>query len=364
LPHSIRVRDFVIGPSIEVDLIPSTPRSGYRAYITPVVMPEGMWQGTTHALTTALAAIFSFVFGRPCKAIEHREWTSSLPEQLSLDQKIAIGLNYPVRIMGYFRRQPIELSLVPAMAEELADLVSLLDRLSDDDYAVVMRAMRGFQHALNNYETDYGLAYYLLVSSIEIAAQKAESTQPDKLTKDIWMPVFEVSSEFNDAYVYWNSTLNVRSATKKFNNFLDHFCPIEIWENFGLDFLNEKINERMLLRPEAIDEEWHLRNTIRFTLSDHPKSLTQKQKKRLIEDTYKYRSKYVHEGQTPSGKDIDGERFFKRITIYNQSKNEYEETLIMGYPLLSFIAKNAITNFLRDGLIHTNRNVKWNKPEE
>ncbi len=77
--------------------------------------------------------------------------------------------------------------------------------------------------------------------------------------------------------------------------------------------------------------------------------MTETEIKRSIDDTYKYRSRFFHEGQpTPHFNPNSEERFIEtKIYVKSEKPLKFEAKVLIKHDFLSFIAKMAILNYFK-----------------
>ncbi|HDX9690738.1 TPA: hypothetical protein ROY16_000331 [Bacillus thuringiensis] len=330
LPYELNFKAFKIHPTTNIDF----GNSPYRSFIAPVTLLNHSERFNSHLYTIALSALISFVTSRPAKAPR-----DSYTGLLGYD---ALALILPSKVAGTGAvSTTIPDKRIQQFAIELDEIVNILHELPYEDYKKFMQAIRLINLAHINKRDDFALAYYLLVSAIEAIAQIAilpeitedpQEKQWEKLAKE-HKSIKSLLNQFR------NFRKNSNQLTKRFTQFVSQYCPSSKW--FELEHQNE---DRLASYEHIGDFSWL---TEKQWFEVYPDDLKTKDLKKIVEDTYRYRSKFTHEGKAPPHTSPDTlERFFEKVSIWNDNKG-FEEKFLINYRLLSFIAKTSILTYMR-----------------
>lgn len=243
------------------------------------------------------------------------------------------------------------------------------------DYVKMMQAMRLVQLAHQNHFEDFDLSYSLLIAGIEAIAQIAiPATKIDKHPSDKdWKKLCKINpndpdseklnelfEKYKEAVQYVNNEISHRDLTKKFVEFILEYCPVEDWKimtdrNLETGFLDDE-------RRDAFDHAFR-----KATGERTPDMLTVEGQQKLVRNTYRYRSGFIHAGaplphQNPEG--YDHNRFFEKVpdskewdklhkTMKRENRNtmspeEFERTklYLINHNLMKSMARMALTSFL------------------
>ncbi|WP_242272166.1 hypothetical protein [Bacillus cereus group sp. BfR-BA-01310] len=330
LPYELNFKNFKIHPTKSINF----GSSPYRSFIAPVTFLDYTVRFNSHLYTIALSSLISFVTSRPAKAPR-----DSYPGLLNYD---ALALILPNKVAGTGAvSTTIPEKKIQQFTSELDEIVNILHELPYEDYEKFMQAIRLINLAHINKRDDFALAYYLLVSAIEAIAQIAilpEITEDpqEKKWEELAQEHKPIKSLLNQFRNYRN---NSDQLTKRFTKFVSQYCPSSQW--FELEHQDE---DRLASYGDTGDFSWL---TEKKWYEVYPDDLKTKDLKKIVEDTYRYRSKFTHEGKAPPHTSPDtSERFFEKVSMWNDKKG-FEEKLLINYRLLSFIAKTSILTYMR-----------------
>ncbi|MCA1215032.1 MULTISPECIES: hypothetical protein [Bacillus amyloliquefaciens group] len=352
LTEPLNFRHFSIEPSKKFEV--SWLRS---AFIARVKLPK--WFESTdhpHLFSIALAAVFSFASGRPVKAPRDLRTITST-EQLNNTSMKDIAVQFPIITAGTGAHN------VHISSRELSDIygglketIDILFDLSYKQYTLAMQSIRLVHLANMNKRDDFGLAYYLLVSSIETLSSKA--IKRSKVIPDIhpneekWRELSEKNG--GDFAELFNEFIAMKRKDKligkRFIEFILEYCPPKEWNNL------KHPSER---EEESFEEHFGIkrREMKKLWFEKYPEDLTNDEIRKLLKDLYTYRSNFTHRGENPPYRHTNGiEKFFHKETKYKKLQLEEieievsEDILLPNYTLISFIANQTITNYLKTKL--------------
>lgn len=331
LPYELNFKTFKIHPTKSVFLT-----GPYKSFIAPITLLDYKSPFNSHLYAIALSALISFVTSRPAKAPRdpdtydlnygYENVASLFPNKFAGPG--AVNSTFPEKKIHQF-------------ATELDEIVTILHELPYQYYEKFMQSIRLINLAHINKREDFALAYYLLVSAIEVIAQIA--IQPEITEDPLEKKWEELAQEHKPIRSLLNQFKNFRKnsdqLTKRFTKFIFQYCPSSKW--FELEHPDE---DKMASYKDPEAFSWLIEKKYDET---YPDDLKTKDLKKIIEDTYRYRSKFTHEGKAPPHTKPDpSERFFEKIIIWNDYK-DIEEKLLINYRLLSFIAKVSILTYMR-----------------
>jgi hypothetical protein len=379
LTKDIILNDFSIEKSIEVDLniTLSTGQPVKKAYVSPVKMPKRINFINSHFFTLGLSAICSFVFERPVISVKndyYNRFEIASPEELK-----EIGVEFPRTIAGPgskgFR---VHEEIINLWEKRLKEVIGLIDLITATEvkkhpinYEYLMQSFRLIQLAHINKKEDFDLGYSFLIAGIEsisqIAVKKIDSPVKPKYYAE-WKKIAKSSDvikclfeEYLKIKAYVNSEIVNRDLTKRFTKFLIDYNKNSNWEEV---FYDELITEGLHYRlkyPSEISTRPEL----------HPSSTEIEEFIKIIKDTYQLRSKFFHTGLslphiTPNN--TANSRFFHIIDNFqrrealsrkmkkeNRNESPFKEwsktqDRLATYELMSYMARNSITNYLKEVL--------------
>lgn len=353
LKETLHFRHFSIEPSIKVEV--SWTRS---AFIAPVKLPKWFeWTDHPHLFSIALAAVFSFASGRPVKAPRDLITLSST-EQLDETSLKDIAVQFPVITAGTGSHNVrISNSELNDIYKSLQETIDILFDLSYKQYTLAMQTIRLVHLAHMNKRDDFGLAYYLLVSSLETfatAAIKKSKVSPDmNPDEERWKKIcVDTGGDFAELFKeYIALKKKDKLISKRFIEFILEYCPPKEWNNLKHpnERKEESLEERFGYKKREVRKHWS---------EKYPEDLTDGEIRKLLKNLYTYRSNFTHRGENPPYRDTDSviNKFFIEERVYKKQKLEGiemevpEDILLPNYSLISFIANQAITNYLKKKL--------------
>lgn len=330
-PENWAAGGFLIGGTTVVPL-----PGPYAAFVAAVELPEWVEPFAAHQVTTALATIISFVIGRPVRSPRDSYLArSETPDY----QRLAI--QFPVVVAGPGIHSPVPEIWRADFSLAVADLVSLLLNLPYDAYVSAMESMRLVHMAQLYKRDDFGLSYYLLVSSIETVAQKVISTEmvegADPI-KDAWLTRAKEDSEFADLLAAFQDKVDKARLKARFVEFVLQYCPPTRWAWADLEHplagLDHYLPERHRGLIDRLAEP-----LLESLLSPNGEPTVRK----LLKSAYDHRSGFTHQGQSPPHHDPNSDsRIFQVQDEYNVKTGRFDPTVLPGFRLMSFIARHSI----------------------
>lgn len=267
------------------------------------------------SLSEAVASILSF-------SIRRRFISSRLLGGLDRDGKIQkpydIFVQMASSLAGPRVIQPVQMNEITKQMKVCANLLQILRRIHNKDFRRITRSFRLYQLALLTYPMDIGLAYSLLVSSVDTLSCKLSGSRGKK-TKFVhfisqYLPESFWSSFDSRA---WEEDRWLDSITPWNRSIIDHYR--ERYERSGEEALfslegtlNPKVIEKIKIafhKNERIpDEEKQAYDHIlqHWYLYRLDMKITQKELSDVLELIYKeVRSAFYHGGRSPPQSAID-----------------------------------------------------------
>ncbi|MEK4067597.1 hypothetical protein [Peribacillus sp. FSL R5-0717] len=347
LNETLNFRYFSIEPSIEVTL-----PGAYSAFVAPVKLPKWCnWSHNAHLFTIALAAIFSFVSGRPVKA--PRDGLTNR-EQLTGDSLGELAVQFPVITAGPGAHDTrISKKSSDDLYKRLQEITEVLFSVSYKQYITAMQSIRLVHLAHLNKRDDFGLAYYLLVSSMESLAGKAikSKTIANKHpNEDVWKKVAENDADFADLFhEYIAEKGKNKLIGKRFEKFILKYCPPNQWNDLqhpqenSVSYIEELTGNRQ--HEWITKKQWY---------EIYPEDLTDDEISKLLKDLYVHRSNFTHRGENPPHQHPNSHnRFFDGDTVIRNENGDLKilEIILPNFQLISFISNRSITNYLKEKVI-------------
>lgn len=334
LRDELKSNRFQIEPTRKIKLSDS-----YGSFIAPVVLSDCKDSINSHLYTLALGSLVSFVASRPVKA--PRDDIADIVPSDSIDYK-TLALLFPNKLYGTHAVDTfLSKEKIQGISSELTEIVEMLYAFPYDEYKKFMQSIRLINLAHNNKREDFALAYYLLVSAIESIAQMAILKKENPQVKE-WEKIAE-EHEDKSIKCLVNQLINFQKTshqlTRRFTSFILQYCPKSEWERL------EHPEENIVVKNGEKNWRWV---TKKKWDEVYPEDVKARDIKKIIEDTYKNRSKYSHEGQAPPHTKPDPyHRYFETQNEWDDKKREFKKKNIISYRLLSFIAKNSILEYMR-----------------
>ncbi|MGE8149814.1 hypothetical protein ACQKP5_01005 [Pseudomonas vancouverensis] len=329
-----------IHPSIKVSLT-----NNLSAFICRVDNPPWVDYGNSHLYGIALSAIISFVTGKPC----HSTRDDYLCRRLELEDQdlIELSVRHPVLVTG---PGAISEDLPQVKLDEyqsaISSLISTLYSLPYKKYLELMQAIRLVHLSLLNKREDFGLSYLLLVSAIESIAQQAikrESVkQPHEMERE-WKKKAKTDPEFLALFSAYKELTGMNSYLKeRYVKFITTFAPSDIWE--------EIIPHPMQHHADRIRSAFPLHDPDHLTKQKfheaYPHDLPPEMLKKVLEDSYKHRSCFIHRGEQPPHREPTSYNHFFQQT-HSFENNTFKMIMLPNYELLLGIAQHSISKWAK-----------------
>lgn len=318
----------------------------YSAFISKVDNPQWCNTQTPHLFGNALASIFTFVTGRPCKSprdgyLCFGDFNDNIARSAS-----EMAMAYPVLTAGPgAAHSQLPEQLLQNYHAEIESTINYLQSIPYKSYTIAMQAIRLIHLSLCNKREDYGLAYLLIASAIETVAQVA-IPKKEFSTKHHCEPTWKKLAQEDPAVAeLLHSFEEARGKnghiTQRYVKFIMDFAPPSTWENLVRHQHQDLVDT--ILRTNINYPVAHMLRKESYEV--YPSELDETSITKLISDSYKYRSNFAHQGQQPPHKtSLQSYRFFEPQVRYDN--NEIIQTQLMTYELLVGIAKLSISNWL------------------
>lgn len=305
---------------------------GRAGFVSEVKIKLKLPYNTSELYAAALSSVLTFSTGRLCKSPPRHYRKASLGRG-----KIEMAIDHPTKIIGI---GATDYSMPKEKLEKLyksaKDLMGKLYEIPYEKYIVSMQAMRLVHLSLMNKRNDFGLAYLLIVSSIEVAAQQAVSvesvaTNHESLSK--WEAIED--PEFRELLTeYKKIKARDKYSGKRYRKFIKTYCPSSEWK---LSHPREKYMD---------EEEWEVwSRRLRVDEETSPSDLKAKKIDSMINDSYHHRSSFVHQGtQPPHREPVASSRYFQVVTYLEEGK--VRDVYLPNYELMYFIAQKSITKWI------------------
>ncbi len=335
---------FKIEPTFEVRL-----PGAYASFIAPVQLPKWFeWEHNAHLFTIALASVFSFATRRPVKA--PRDGYITRRENLDQNSLEELAIQFPVLTAGPGAHDTsISKETLNRIYENLQETFKMVYGIPYELYENTMQSIRLVHLSHLNKRDDFGLAYYLLVSSMETMAKKAVKRKKFVIKhpkEDKWKQLAKTNNDINELLsLYKDERGKSQFLGKRVIEFIMEYCPPEQW----LDLKHPRAN--MVSYIEELTgrkDDWYLQKQ---WYEKYPEDFTEDEIRKILNDLYVHRSKFTHEGKNPPHQNPDSNnRFFDTQTVVIEKNDEYiiEDITLPNFQLVSFIANRAIQNYLQD----------------
>lgn len=336
IEDDIEIGDIYIYKSVEVSL-----PNAYSGFVSKVRLPKWVLFNSESLFTTALSSIISFYTGRVVKSPRDNYFHN---REISRDELIILAIQNPILVAGpgsvnrYISKADLEI-----MMKDLNEIINLLWKIPIDKYREFMYAIRLSALSIYNSRTDFALGYYLMASSIESIAQIAIKRKSKKHSYESkWKERAKGDPEFNIVFeAYKNERGNNQYLSERFQEFILKYSPIREWKELKHPM------EDLLKTPyeNSLDYSWI---TKKQWYEIYPEDLTNDEIKELLNQTYKYRSRFTHQGKNPPHKSPNDtmNRFFEILDEYKG--DTYNKIVLINYKLLSFIDRKSIINYLQE----------------
>jgi len=369
LPHSsillapFAIKDAISLGGIQVSKSEAVPLAGglsiaYLSSVTATTFPLPGWldaEPFCHHLAEALAISLTFITGFKFG------YASNIPNHLLLgnmtdEGKRLAGLQLPLITSGN------RCNLVSPTDHDYNKYISTLcylteflrsPRLESKTREQILRSMELVARAISLQQDDHGLALSLIVAAIEAAA----TVRYDGLASDDFFIQQEkeeverfsgfVHSLRNDhPAIYRQHRSAMRKivrrtieffegkhySTRKLIRFVESYAPFGTWDSLARHPWFDLPGGEYLIHAEP---PW----------SQQPSRLPVEDLQKLLRDTYRYRSNYVHSALQPPGSGVPTtSTYFEMIVDWNTGKT----TRIIKLSLLIGIARKCLLAWLVD----------------
>ncbi|MGW6384176.1 hypothetical protein, partial [Peribacillus butanolivorans] len=322
LTEVLQFEHFTIEPSNQVSL-PGV----YGAFISRVKLPKWFeWGHNSHLFTIGLASVISFVTGRPVKAPR-----DGYTLRKNLDHKTLseLAIQFPILTAGPGAHDTqLSNEGTSRLINNLTEMINLIYSMPHDLYKSIMQSIRLVQLAHLNKREDFGLSYYLLVSSIEPVATKAikrKKVVKENPIKKEWKELAKTNEEFSSLLIKYQDELSKNKYLGiRFVEFIMQYCPPVEW--FELEHPYENRN-KFMSDFSGDNQDW---DTEKKEDERYPDDLSDIEIKNILSDVYKHRSNYTHEGKNPPHRYPNNwSRFFENERIIEAVNGDFYFCVIM-----------------------------------
>ncbi|MCG7499353.1 hypothetical protein MHO82_21030 [Vibrio sp. Of7-15] len=315
------------------------------AFVCKVNNPDRVGPHNSHLFGIALSAIISFSTLKLCKST--RDDYLCNRDQLSESDYSELALYHPVLTAGPGANHTrISETKLLEMHSDLQKLISKLLSVDQKMYLLVMQSIRMVHLSLLVKRDDFGLAYLLVVSAIEVVAQhaiKRSKVKKKHPQENEWKKRAKDDLMFKELFEsYLESRGNNQYLRDRFVLFLETYAPVKDWASYVDHPMSDLADSIRSINPEHNVD--NLISKGRF--EKYPEDLTSEEISSIISDAYVHRSCFIHRGEQPPHNDPNPSyhRFFQDYRSYDGFK--IEEKLLPNYELLVGLAKHSIINWL------------------
>lgn len=320
-------------PDININQIHNDRFGRAEAFVCHIQNPPWVNRKDARYYAIALSAILSFATGRLWKAATSAHLNNRISPTESYLTEMALRNPVLTAGAGAQLRNPSEEDQA-ADQRNTSKLIETLHGLKPKQYQAAMQAIRLVHLSMMGIREDYGLGYLLIVSALESAAQVA-TKRSDYDVKHENLPDWESVAETNHACrllleEYKKMQVNNKHLTKRYVDFIFKYCPLDSWPSLI----------KSSLRLHFIGFAWHYSNIMQTELAGIGIQ-SYDEIRTLIGDSYKFRSKYVHEGKTPPNtqKNADGALW----ELMYKDENPTTPIKLPTYTLLFLLAQYSIS---------------------
>ncbi len=212
------------GPNILITYQGRIVVNNTQVHFLAVNSPKNLDIFLTPDLSEALACILSFSLRTRFTASRH--W-SHIDKEGKLAEPLDLFLRMSSAFAGPFAVRPISPTGIQNRVGTFSNILGILRRMSAKDFKRVIRSLRLYQLALLTYTMDVGLAYSLLVSSVDNLSCKLYDSESLK----------EKFVSFIKQYLPGNFWTGFDSRAWEEDRWLDSITP---WERSIVDFYRER----------------------------------------------------------------------------------------------------------------------------
>lgn len=292
----LKLDDFRLVP------MPTTAFEPFKPYGLLLYAPTGFDFLTAPLFAEALAPILSFSLRRRVKA--HRESYDVENPPMQLDEDVSIRLpSVSVGPEASLQQGLTEKEQVSRL-ETFVGIYKTLMKMSRKRYLATLRALHLYQLSLLNYREDVGLAYTLLVASIESVAQgflDERFTYDDLGDSEEWNRLFaELGiSELRATGIRDKLVEKGQFLGLKFRRFIEKYLPDSFWESPDSrakeqdDYIKEITKEAFGKKEDRNHFESY------WWLYTPERKVTKDELDEVLKSIYGLRSRFAHRGISP-----------------------------------------------------------------
>ncbi|MBQ4837094.1 hypothetical protein [Pseudoalteromonas luteoviolacea] len=199
------------------------------------------------------------------------------------------------------------------------------------------------QLACHNYDEDFDLSFSMLVSAIESVAQIAMPEPEKHELHNVWKKSTKNDPDLKALFQYYcDLRVHDKRLKERFASFVFKYFPTEKWWDLYDDGIlmhgfNSPYNEATELSRKHSEFR--------------PNHFTPEQLKGIVKETYNYRSKFVHRGEsTPHRNPKLGswQRFFEELRNVGEYGSFSTKRYLISRELMLEIAIKSISNYLAE----------------
>jgi len=346
----ITVNEFAVD---DFKLVPmSTEWHPFKPYGLLLHVPIGFDFLTAPLFAEALAPILSFSLRRRVKAYRRSYDAKSPPKEL--DEYASIRLpSVSVGPEGSLQQKLSNEEQIRRL-ETFAKIYETLMKMNGKEYLAVLRALHLYQLSLLNYREDIGLAYTLLVASIESVAQcflNVEFSFNDLSDAEEWERILAGLKIPEQHIVDIKDKLvkKTRFLGLKFRSFIEKYLPESFWvspdsrakelDDYLEELRKEHFGTEFKERRDHFESYWWLYTPER--------KVTRNELDGVLKSIYDLRSKFAHAGISPPSEVIDDyETAEIKVEIDNKGRVKYRRA-IPSYFWFERVVHESISKLLR-----------------
>lgn len=334
-----------VQPSIKFGL-----PGAYSAFINKVKNPDWVGSHNPHLFGIALATVVSAITLKVCKST--RDGYLCRQNELSENDIHQLAILHPILTAGPgATHSNLSIEKQKQMQDQIATFISKLMALEYKNYWLVMQNIRLIHLSLLSKRDDFGLAYQLAISAIEVMAQKAIAEKAFKRgivnlndpNEQVWKEKAEVDPDFKALLeAYREARGKNKYLRERFVRFLLQYAPVDQW----VDYVDHP-QQDMADYIKELNPSHNLEYVVKKNWSEkYPDDLDKNEIESILSNAYVHRSNFVHRGKQPPHKDPNPSfnRFFQEFREYDGSK--VIEVLLPNYELLLALAKYSLLNWI------------------
>jgi hypothetical protein len=335
-------------------LVPmSTPIDFFKPYGLLLYVPAGFDFLTAPLFAEALAPILSFSLRRRVKAHRASYDTENPPKQLDKD----VSIRLPSVSVGP------EASLQQRLSKEeqylriktFVEIYETLMKMGEKEYLAAMRALHLYQLSLLNYREDIGLAYTLLVASIESVAQgflDIGFSYDDLGDSEEWDRTFaELGiSEPHLTCIRNKLVEKAHFLGLRFRRFIEKYLPDSFWvsPDSRAKELDDYIEELTKEHFGEKEDKSHFESY--WWLYTPERKVTKNELDDVLKSIYELRSRFAHRGISPPSEVVDHyETAEIKWEMDNEGRVQYRRA-IPSYFWFEKVVHESVSNLLRQKL--------------